>query len=146
MALIRDRNRANNYMYKELVEHLKTNEPDILFFKDAQDFKLPNGKEWIRAVPTKVNNEQRSLGPPTKKRRFQQTGIFYIEIAVPISDTAPKRANEIGFPIQSLYQGRTINNIIYNKVDFIEDGVGRDQVKPWFFSHLDVAFTFYYMD
>jgi Bacteriophage related domain of unknown function len=105
----------------------------------APDPPVPSGKPWLRVGVRHAGGETASLGSINGKRRFEQSGILFIQMFTPSGDGG-KLADPLGDTILDAYRtgGATASGVQFRSARRVE--VGKDGA--WFLTNCLVDFQY----
>lgn len=94
-------------------------QPGIPFSFGDVEYNPPDDEPWVRVNTLSGAQTQVSMG---KLRRFRRVGIVVVQIFVP-AGSGDGTARELADSVSAIYQGRTVNGVIFRGTGLTRVGV-----------------------
>ena len=100
-------------------------QPTIPYSFGDVEFDPPDGSPWVRVSTISGDQRQVSMG---KLRRFRRQGLVVVQIFVP-AGSGDGTARELADSVAAIYQGRTVNGVIFRGTGLTRIGIDGPQVQ-----------------
>lgn len=94
-------------------------QPSVPFSFGDVEYNPPDDESWVRVSTLSGAQTQVSMG---KLRRFRRVGLVVVQIFVP-AGSGDGTARELADSVAAIYQGRTVNGVIFRGTGLTRVGI-----------------------